>query len=421
MKNTEFFPDGSFIDAWFYNIPDACVCDSSKKYILTDYGIKDDGHVYTQEIQSLIEKAYLNGGGTIVVPQGTYVTGSLFFRQNVHLCIEKDGVLKGSDDISHYPVCDTRIEGESCLYFSALINADGIDGFKLFGQGTVDGNGHKAWKAFWERKKWNPECTNKDEQRSRILYISNCTNTVVCGLNFINSQFWTTHYYKCNNTKIINCNFFAPSSPIPAPSSDGIDIDACKRMLIKNCSFNVHDDAIALKGGKGPYADTTSENGENEFIIIEDCRIDFCHACLTCGSESIHNKNVIMRRIDIKDAWNLLRLKMRPDTPQHYEYITVSEVTGQVESFININPWTQFFDLKGRKEIPISKANNIILKCCDVVCNEFFDVEPEETQYKLSDFRFVDLIIKAKTNRLDKNVIKNFQIENVLINERYIN
>ena len=45
-----------------------------------------------------------------------------------------------------------------------------------------------------------------------------------------------------------------------------------------------------LKGGKGPWADKLPENGSNERILIEDCTYGFCHGCLTCGSEFVHNK-----------------------------------------------------------------------------------------------------------------------------------
>ena len=100
------------------------------------------------------------------------MTGALFFRQGVNLYIEDDATLMGSDDISDYPVCETRIEGETCQYFTALINASGIDGFTLCGNGTIDGNGLRSWKAFWQRRTWNPDCTNKDEQRARLIYMS---------------------------------------------------------------------------------------------------------------------------------------------------------------------------------------------------------------------------------------------------------
>ena len=173
-------------------------------------------------MQKLIDTIAENGGGVMFVPRGVYYTGSLFFKQGVHLYIEEGGLLKGSDDIADYPVCQTRIEGESCKYYPALINADGIDGFMMFGNGTIDGNGLRSWKAFWQRLDWNPKCTNKDEQRPRLVFLSNCKNVMIANLHFQNSCFWTNHIYKCQHVKFIGCHIFAPSTPVPAPSSDAI-------------------------------------------------------------------------------------------------------------------------------------------------------------------------------------------------------
>ncbi len=418
MYETSCFPDGSTIDSWFYETPDFRIEDTSKKYLITDYGIKDDGKIYTEQFQTLIDSISFNGGGVLVVPQGTYMSGALFFKKNVNLFIEEGGVLKGSDDISDYPVCETRIEGECCLYYPALINADGLNGFRIFGKGIIDGNGEKSWKAFWKRREWNPNCTNKDEQRPRLIFLSNCINSVISGVKLINSHFWTAHIYKCRKTKIINCKFFSPKSPVPAPSTDAIDIDACSDVLVKNCVFEVNDDGIALKGGKGPLADKLSENGANERIIIEDCVYGFCHGCLTCGSEAIHNKNIIVRRIAVKNAINLLWLKMRPDTPQRYEYILIEEAKGFVENFLNINPWTQFFDLKGVKDIPLSCSENIIFKNCEMECDVFLNVKPEESQYVLSDFKFENLNIETKTKGFTEKGIENLIMNNVLVNEK---
>ena len=103
--------------------------------------IFSQSRIYTDNFQKLIDLVYNAGGGVIVIPHGTYMTGALFFRQGVNLYIEDDATLMGSDDISDYPVCETRIEGETCQYFTALINASGIDGFTLCGNGTIDGNG----------------------------------------------------------------------------------------------------------------------------------------------------------------------------------------------------------------------------------------------------------------------------------------
>lgn len=412
---TETFPDGTPIGDWFYDvrIPESDTL--GRQYVLTQYGILDDGKVHTARIQELIDTAAAEGGGVIVVPAGTYLTGSLFFRQGVHLYVSEGGTLKGSDDVSDYAVCETRIEGENCQYFAALINGDGLDGFTMCGRGTIDGNGLKSWKAFWLRRIWNPQCTNKDEQRPRLVYLSNCKNVLIADLHLQNAHFWTNHIYKCQYVKFLGCHIFSPAAPVKAPSTDAIDIDVCTDVLIKSCYMEVNDDSVVLKGGKGPWADRLPENGINERILIEDCTYGFCHGCLTCGSESIHNRNIILRRGKILDGKNLLWLKMRPDTPQHYEYIKVEDMEGKVENFININPWTQFYDLKDRPDKPLSVADHVVMRNCSCVCGTFFDVMPDEEQYHLSDFTFENLKITANKGDFAADSIQNAIIKNVEI------
>lgn len=420
-QKADLFPDGTPIPEWFRQIDSVKIENLGKQYKITDYGILNDGRIYTKELQSLIDKVASDGGGVIVVPQGTYLSGALFFKQGVHLHLLAGGTLMGSDDCSDFPLMKTRIEGESCIYYPALINADGLDGFTISGEGTIDGNGLRYWKHFWERRKWNPKCTNKDEQRPRLVFISNCKNVQIDGVHLQNSPFWTTHIYKCENVKLLRLYIFSPEKPVKAPSTDAIDIDVCKNVLVKHCYMSVNDDAIALKGGKGPWADdpTKSEgNGGNENIIIEDCTYGFCHGCLTCGSESIYDHNIILRRINVKDANNLLWLKMRPDTPQRYEYITVEEITGNVKNFLLIRPWTQFYDLKGRKDTPMSYSDNIVMRNIDLDCDVFFNVEPKTDQYILTNFTFENLNIRAKKPDFHQEYVDGFTVKNVKVEKK---
>ena len=399
MAGQEFFPDGTVIDAWFYDTEIPTLSDLGKQYLITDYGIKDDGALYTTEFQSLIDRVCQEGGGVIVVPAGTFLTASLWFKQGVHLYLSKGAVLKGSDDITDYPVMDTRIEGESCKYFPALINADGLDGFVICGEGTIDGNGLRSWKSMALRVKWKVGWTNKDEQRARLVFISNCKNVLLAGVRFQNAQFWTTHIYKSDHVKYLNCSFYSPKEPVKAPSTDAIDVDACSDVLIKGCYMHVNDDAVALKGGKGVDANDLPENGANERVIIEDCEFAFSHGCLTLGSESIHDRNIILRRVKVGSGYNLLWLKMRPDTYQNYEYITVEDVEGEVNNFININPWAQFFDLKGKEKPPASKASYVTMRRCKVKCVFGYNILQKEDEYTLSDFTFEDLELDAQKCR----------------------
>lgn len=109
-KMNELFPDGTPINDWFYDTHVPELRELGRQYSLTQRGILDDGKVHTAEIQALIDEVSKDGGGVIVVPAGTYLTGSLFFRQGVNLYVAEGGMLKGSDDISDYAVCETRIE-----------------------------------------------------------------------------------------------------------------------------------------------------------------------------------------------------------------------------------------------------------------------------------------------------------------------
>ena len=212
-RSVEYFPDGTEIPEWFYQHEPVDIELLGKKYILTDYNIFADGRIHTVEIQSLIDEAASNGGGVIVVPRGTFLTGGLIFKQGTHLYLEDGATLMGSDFIGDYPLGKTRIEGETCTYFGALINADGLDGFTITGKGTIDGNGLRYHQQFWLRRQWNPQCTNKDEQRPRLVYISNCKNVQIEGVKLQNSAFWTTHIYRCENVKLLNLSIYSLSKP----------------------------------------------------------------------------------------------------------------------------------------------------------------------------------------------------------------
>lgn len=417
MVAQEVFPDGKAIPEWFRENEEVNVNALGKKYSITDYGVANDSTVVqTKKIQGVIDLAARNGGGVIVIPKGTFLSGSLFFKNNTHLHLEEDAVLKGSDDISHFPVKMTRMEGQTLKYFMALVNADGLDGFTISGKGTLNGNGLRYWKSFWLRRSINPDCTNMEEMRPRIIYLSNCKNAQIEGIRIMNSPFWSTHFYKCSFLKLLNLRITSPASPVKAPSTDAVDLDVCNNVLIKNCYMSVNDDAVALKGGKGPWADKDANNGENYDIIIEDCTYGFCHSAFTCGSESILSRNVIVRRCKVDRARALLTLKMRPDTPQKYEYILVEDITGNVQNCLNIAPWTQFYDLKDRKDTPLSYSNNITMRNIDIDCNVFFNVKKSD-QYKLSDFCFENLTVRAKKGKVDQSIIDSFTMNNVKINQ----
>ena len=410
----ETWPDGTVMDVWFKDTTKVDVSALGRQYVITDYGVKRDSTVVqTQAIQSVIDRAAQEGGGVVVIPEGTYLTGALFFKQGTHLHVK--GRLKGSDRIADFPYMKTRIEGETCTYFCALINADGLDGFTISGQGTIDGNGLNYWQEFWIRRKWNPQCTNKDAQRPRLTYISNSRNVTIQDVRLINSPFWTNHIYKCDHVRYLGCYIFAPTeniwAPDPtrgAPSSDAIDIDACTDVMINGCFMHVNDDAVVLKGGKGTWADKDETNGDCERILIQNCRYGKVHGCLTLGSESLHDRNIILRNCYTERSDRVLWLKMRPDTPQHYEYVTVENITGHCKRFLFIHPWTQFFKPEKRDDMPLSRCNNITMKNINVNATTVYDVKTSD-KYELLDFT-----VDGKPIEFGENPVKTENLQNIV-------
>lgn len=396
----DLFPDGTAISGWFRDAAPVDIKALGRQFVITDYGIKPSGDIpliQTEKIQALIDSVADIGGGVIVIPKGTFVSGTLDFKQGVHLYLEEGAVLKGSDFIGDFRIGPTRIEGENCTYFGALVQADGVDGFTICGKGTIDGNGWSYHRSFWLRKKWNKECTNKDEQRPRLVYISNSKNIRIDGITLCDSPFWTTHYYRCENVKLTGLTITSVGRPKEdsGPSTDAIDLDVVNNVLVKNCRISVNDDGIALKGGKGPWADDPEKypgNGSNTNVIIEDCEFgQATHCCLTLGSESIHNRNIVMRRCKADCPSGILfRLKIRRDTPQNYEYASVYDCEGSAHRFFHINIWNQFFDLKGRKDEPVSYASHIKSWNCKFSCDKKSSLTADSSILVLDDINIDD-------------------------------
>lgn len=414
------FPDGTPIPAWFSDTGIVTLNSLGKKYTITDHGVKADSTlVQTEKIQAVIDKAAGEGGGVVIIPKGVFLSGSLFFKPQTHLYLEEGATLKGSDDISDFKIITTRIEGQSLKYFAALVNADSLDGFTISGKGIINGNGLRYWKAFWLRRQWNPKCTNMDEQRPRLLFVSNSKNVQVSGVQLLNSPFWSSHYYKCENLKILGVRILAGTnngSEVRAPSSDGIDLDVCQNVLIKNCYISVNDDGVCLKGGKGPTADKDPNNGANRNIIVEDNTFVNCPS-LTLGSESVFTYNVIMRRCTVNNTSHVLLLKMRPDTPQNHQYVLVEDINGTARSFFSIGAWMQFFDLKGQPE-PKSSASHITIRNCNVKCNDFLHIKSSK-QYALSDFILENLDVTVPGEPYTElDFIKNLQLKNITVNNK---
>lgn len=412
----DVWPDGTAMSSWYSDTTGVDLGRLGRRWLLTEHGVTATNStlIQTERIQSVIDSCSLTGGGVVVVPAGTFLTGALFLRPGVHLHLEAGGTLKGVDDIAHYPIVETRLEGQTLRYLSALVNADRCDGLTISGSGTLDGNGERFWREFWIRRQVNPACTNLEALRPRLLYISRSTDVTLCGIRLQNSGFWTTHLYKCERFRAIGTSTTSPRRPLRAPSTDAFDLDACRDVHIVGCYMSVNDDAVVLKGGKGTWADRDTTNGPNERILVEHCRYGFCHGCLTLGSESVRDRNVVLRHCAVEGAARVLWLKMRPDTPQEYAHVLVEDVRGHCGSFLVVRPWEQFNAPGERPDMPRSECHDIIVRDIDVDCRLFWDVGPS-ADYRLSRFTLERVKARSAEPAFEHGFVEKFRKREVSI------
>jgi len=314
-----------------------------KHFVITDYGAVADGTTMnTAAIQKAIDAAAAAGGGVLEVPKGSFYSGALFFKKGVELYLDEGAVLSGSQDIADFPKQRTRIEGHFTEWPVAFINFTQMDHVRVSGKGQLNGNGAPYWAAFRGAR----GAANLDVPRPRLMLVDRCKDVRIEGISFQDSGFWNLHLYHCSDVHIEGVSINAPTG---SPSTDGIDVDSCQDVTIRKCQISNSDDDIALKGSKGPFADKDTDSPPDENILIEDCTIGNGNGLITCGSEATIVRNVIVRNCIINGRANLLTLKLRPDTPQHYSNITIDGITATgAGRFLNVAPWTQYFDLQGQ-------------------------------------------------------------------------
>ncbi len=398
------FPDGTPISDWFNDTTPVNVDKLGKKYIITDHGVTagDSTKIQTEAIQKVIDLAASEGGGVIVVPEGTFLSGSLFFKPGTHLNIAEGGRLKGSDAITHYKIIKTRLEGQSINYFAALVNAEGVDGFTISGPGTIDGNGFRFWDEFWLRRKVNPKCTNLEALRPRLVYICNSNDVTVSNVRLVNSGFWTNHLYRCNRVKYLGCYIYASTDGYPkGPSTDAIDLDVCNDVLVNGCYVNVNDDAVCLKGGKGTWVEKNPDNGSNSRVIVQNCSFGKCNSGVTFGSEAWDCNNVILRNCKFKDTYHIVLFKMRPDTPQLYRNVMIDGAEGRVRNGVEISAWRQFHNPQDRPDMPVSRVENLTVRNVNVECTGQFYKNTPSNDYTTSNFVFENITVNGRPFTLD--------------------
>ena len=272
-------------------VPTSC---PDATFEVTKFGAKADGKTdNTAAFAAAVTACNKAGGGHVVVPSGTYVTGAIYLKSNVDLHLNSGATLKFSGDASKFPTVLTRYEGIECMNHSPMIYAFGEKNIALTGSGTLDAGGTSSWnkgsdRAFLEsliskgitdpHKRVVPGSGHN--MRSTFVEPYNCDRVLISGVTLKNPMFWQLHPTLCTNVIVDGVS----TDPSTAHSNtDGCDPECTRGIVIRNCTLGAHDDNIAIKSGRD--ADGRRVNVPTRDVVIYNNVMNGNWGAVTCGSE----------------------------------------------------------------------------------------------------------------------------------------
>ena len=206
-----------------------------------EFGAAGNGIVLdTEAIQSAVDYC-ATAGGIVLLPAGTYLSGTIFLQSNITLHITEGAVLLGSTDPADYPDTIAGIPSYNDDFFvQSLIYGENLENIAITGRGTIDGQGH----AFKVTTRERPE---RYRNRPFIIRLINSRNILIEDVTMRNSAAWMQHYFGCKDLIIRGIKVFNHANQ----NNDMIDIDGCRNVIITNVIGDTDDDGITLKSTSG--------------------------------------------------------------------------------------------------------------------------------------------------------------------------
>ena len=274
-----------------------------------DFGAKGDGVTKdTVALQKALDTCAENVGGTVLVPEGVYLTGSLILHANTTLQLATRANLLGSPDIADYPVVNVRWEGEFRDGHRALISATDAANVTITG-GAIFGPPLPLGKL-------------RSPRGPVLIELTCCTNAVLENFTTQYQQLWSIHLLFCKDLTARNLTIRTVNA-----NGDGLDVDSCDGVTIERCDINTGDDAIALKSGRGLAAQQLARPTQN--VVIRDCRLQSSiYAALGLGTEMSGGiRNVKIQNCVISGRQNAIFIKSRDGRGGFMENISGENIT----------------------------------------------------------------------------------------------
>ncbi len=324
LQDNSLKMESIFVEAPFemdtIQIPDFSQC---KKYNIKDFGaLEGDKELISIAIGEAINKANAQGGGTVVIPEGEWLTKTIHLKSNVNLHLEKGATLLFSEKPEDYlPAVHTSWEGMECYNYSPLVYAYNCKNVAITGEGELKAK-LDIWKIWYKRPrahmnslKWlynkfseyapvedRVMVNDSSNLRPHFIQFNRCENVLMEGVSIRNSPFWTIHPYMSKDVVLRKLNVYAHGH-----NNDGVDPEMTQNMLVEDCFFDQGDDAIAVKSGRNQ--DAWRLNTPTKNLVIRNCYVRNGHQLLAIGSElSGGIENVYLDSCQVADGASMFHL-----------------------------------------------------------------------------------------------------------------
>ena len=339
---------------------------ASNTFNILDFGAKGDNKTdCTQAFAKAIQACNQQGGGKVIVPAGSYLTGPIHLLSNVNLHIEEHAIIRFIPEPKRYlPLVKTRWEGLELMGYSPLIYAYKQKNIAVTGKGTLDGGATDQiwwpWKGPHKEKHWDL-IPGEDQKPARMQLMADaenhvpveeriygegaylrppfvqpyeCENVLLEDFTIKNSPFWLLNPVLCQHVTVKGVTLDSHG-----PNNDGCDPESCDHVLIEDCTFNTGDDCIAIKSGRN--ADGRRINVPTQNVVIANCNMIAGHGGVVIGSEisggvnHVFVENCQMSSPELERAIRIKTNSVRGGLIEHLRYRDIN--VGVVQNAIVIN------------------------------------------------------------------------------------
>jgi polygalacturonase len=279
------------------------------------HGAKGDGvSKDTAAIQAAIDACAAQGGGTVRLIAGTYLSAPIVLKTNTTLQLDKGATLLGSPDHADYP----PITMFHLPDLQPLVSAANATNVAITGEGVIDGNGETWWQM--ARSIRNAGVLGTGHPRPKLIIFDHCKHVRVEGVTIQNSPMWQLVPYYSDDVTIRNVKILAP---YPSPNTDAIDPFSSSHVVIDHVFSDVGDDNIAIKSGP---SNSPGPDDPTRDITITDCTFKHGHG-LSIGSELAGGvQNVHAERIHFEGTDNGIRVKANRDRGNDVGHLSFKDI-----------------------------------------------------------------------------------------------